>query len=130
MDGVSIPPGPLGFIEKRNVGLRHLGMDVLQSNIHGAHGNREVLEAGEQVEKMVGGQGELGRLQGLRRKLERTEGQRRCQGGRGERTRAGRGLGGGAIGLGGLASQLESIGECLLVGANEAGEILNGVSGC
>lgn len=37
-------------------------MDVLQSDIHGANRNGQFLEPGKQVEQMVWGESEFGRL--------------------------------------------------------------------
>lgn len=62
MNGVSIASGPLGFAQERDIGLGDVGMDVLQPDAHGTHGNGKILETGEQVEEMVGGQGQFGRL--------------------------------------------------------------------
>lgn len=66
MDRVPIAPGPLWFVEKRDIGLRHIGMDILQTNTHGPYGDGEILEAGQQVEKMVGVQGKFGGLDTVR----------------------------------------------------------------
>lgn len=55
MDGGSIAPGSFGFIKEGNIGLRTLGVDIFQSDIHGAHGNAKFFEAGEEVEQVVGG---------------------------------------------------------------------------
>lgn len=46
MDRVPVATlGPLGLIEKGNIGLRNLGLDVLQPNVHGAHRDGQILEA-------------------------------------------------------------------------------------
>lgn len=95
MDGVSIAPGPLGFIEEGDIGLGHFGMYILQPNTHGANGDGEILEAGEEIEKMVGSQGQFSRFDSWRGKFQSPKGQSGGQrGGRGQgaRTRAGRGL--------------------------------------
>lgn len=60
MHGGSIAPGPFGFIKEGNIGLRNLGVDIFQSDIHGAHGNAKFFKAGEEVEQVVGGQCEFG----------------------------------------------------------------------
>lgn len=106
-------------------------MDVLQPHAHGAHGNGKVLEAGEQVEQVMGGQGQLCGLDALRRQLQCAKGQG-C--GQGRRSRGespsgpGRARGGDMSRWltipGRLASQLDSIGKSLFMSANETSEIL------
>lgn len=61
-------------------------MDVLKSNIHGANGNGDILEAGEEVEKMVRGKGELCGLDILRAELQSAKRQGRSES-RGSRAR-------------------------------------------
>lgn len=89
MDGISIASGPLWFAQERDVGLRYIGMDVFQADTHGANGDGKVLEAGEEVEKMMGGEGKFSGLDTLRSKLQSAKGQGRGQ------SRRGRGEGGG-----------------------------------
>jgi hypothetical protein len=60
----------LWFIQKGNIGLRNLGVDILQSDVHRAHSNSQVLEAGEEVEEVMGGQGQFGGFAILRGKFE------------------------------------------------------------
>lgn len=50
MDRGSIPPGALGFIKEGNIGLRNLGVNVLQSDVHRAHSDAEFFESGKEVE--------------------------------------------------------------------------------
>ena len=104
-------------------------MDILQANTHGANGDGKILEAGEKVEKVMGGEGKFGGLDTLRRKLQSAKGQGCGQSGRGRGeggTPRGRGRGDmGGLGIfGRLASQLKSIGEGLFMGTDETGEIL------
>ena len=122
--------GPLGLIQKGNIGLRDLGLDVLQPDVHGAHRNGEVLKAGQEVEEVVGGQGEFGRLDILRRELQCPKGQSRgqCQRRGGKGAPGARGGAGGLLwgtGILGLAPELQSICQCFLMRANKAGEVLN-----
>lgn len=63
-------------------------MDIFQANTHGANGNGKVLEAGEEVEKVMGGEGQFSGLDTLRSKLQSAKGQGRSQ------SRRGRGEGG------------------------------------
>lgn len=44
-------------------------MDVFQSNIQGSHSNGKFFEAGEEIEEMMRGEGEFGRLDALRGEL-------------------------------------------------------------
>lgn len=128
MHGRSITLGPLGLIQEGHIGLRDLGVDILQPDIHRANRNGQVLEPGEEVEQVVWSEGEFGRLDVLRGELECPEGQGRCQrqGGGGEGGTC-RGRGGGRLwgdGILGLSSQLQGICESLFVCTDKAGKVL------
>lgn len=73
MDGVSITSGPLGFVEEGNVRLGHIVMDVLQSDTHGTDGDGKILEAGEQVEQVMGSEGKFCGLDALGANLQCSE---------------------------------------------------------
>ena len=121
MDGIPIASGVLWFAQERDVGLRDIGMDVLQSDTHGTHGDGQVFEAGKQVEQVMGGECKFCGFDALRGQFQCAKGQGRGQGGRGGGCpRAGRG---GYI-CRGLASQLDRIGEGFFMGADETGEVL------
>ena len=126
MDGISIASGALWLAQERDIGLRHIGMNVLQSDAHGTHGDGQIFEAGKQVEQVMRGEGKFCGFDALRRQLQCTKGQGRGQGGRGGGApRAGRGHMCRGLGISrGLASQLNSIGEGFFMGADEAGEVL------
>ena len=66
MDGVSITAGSLWLVEEGNIGLRYIGMDILQSNAHRAHGDGKILESGEKIEEMVWGKCKFSRFDTLR----------------------------------------------------------------
>ena len=70
MDGVPVPLGPLGFTQEGDVRLGDIGMDVLQSDAHGTHGDGQIFEAGEKVEEVMRGEGEFGRLDAGRGELQ------------------------------------------------------------
>lgn len=55
-------------------------MYVLQSDTHRAHGDPEILETGEKVEKVVWSEGQLGRLYTMGDKAQCSNGQCRGQG--------------------------------------------------
>jgi hypothetical protein len=59
MNGVSVTPRSLGLIQKGDIGLRYIGLDVLQTDTHRTHGNGQVFEAGEKVEEVVRGEGQF-----------------------------------------------------------------------
>lgn len=73
MDRIPVAPGPLRLIQERNIGLRHVGMNILQSNIHRAHGYREIFESGEEIEEVVRGQGKFSGFDSLRGEFQGTE---------------------------------------------------------
>lgn len=68
MNGISVTFGPLGFVQKRDIGLRYVVMDILQPNVHRSHGDGKVLKAGKEVEEMMRGEGEFGGLDVMRGK--------------------------------------------------------------
>lgn len=70
MDGVSITSGPLGLVQEGDVGLGYIVMDVLQSDTHGTNGDGEILEAGEEVKQVMGGQCKFRGLDALGAKLQ------------------------------------------------------------
>lgn len=70
MDGGPIAPGLLGLVQERNIGLRNLGVNVLQPDVHRAHGNGQFLKTGEKVEKVVGGQCQFGGFGVLRHEFQ------------------------------------------------------------
>lgn len=118
MDGVSIAPRPLWLIEEGDIGLGHIGMDILKAHAHGTNGDGEILEAGEEIKEMVGSQGKFSRFDVRRGKSQRSKGQSGGQ----------RGGGRGLRGLGIFrwqTSKLEGIGKSLFMCSNEAGEVLN-----
>lgn len=69
MNRVSVTLGPLWLAQERHVGLRYVVMYVLQSNIHWAHGNGDVLEAGEEVKEVMRSKGKLRGFDTLRSEL-------------------------------------------------------------
>lgn len=48
-------------------------MNILQSNIHRAHGYREIFESGEEIEEVVRGQGKFSGFDSLRGEFQGTE---------------------------------------------------------
>lgn len=58
-------------------------VQILQANLHGSDGNSKVLETGEKIEKVVRGQGQLGRLDIVRGEAKVAKRECRSQGARG-----------------------------------------------
>lgn len=117
-------------------------MQVLEADLHRADFNAELFEAGEEVEEVVGREGELRRLAALRGQVEGAEGERRgerarcrggCRGAFGDGRRPGQLDGADAVGgamAGWLPAELQGIGEGLFVGPHKGSEMLErGVSG-
>lgn len=78
----SAATGPLRFAEKGDVCGGGLIVDVLEADVERSHGHGELLEAGEQVEEVVGGQGQSGRPHRVRGESECPQGERssECRG--------------------------------------------------
>lgn len=123
--------GTLGLIQERHIGLRDLGVDILQPDIHRANRNGQVFELGEEVEQVVWSESEFGRLDVLGGELECPEGQGRCQSQGGREGGAGRGRGGGRLwgySILGLAAKLEGVCKSLFMCTDKAGQVLMGHS--
>ena len=97
-------------------------MNILQSNIHRAHGYREIFESGEEIEEVVRGQGKFSGFDSLRGEFQGTKWQGCCQSRWGRARRRAR-LSGRIFAR--LTFQLKRVGECLLMGSYKTGEILH-----
>lgn len=117
----------LGGVQKGHiVGRRGISMYVLQTHVHWAHSDVQILEPGKEVEEVVRSQGQFRWFQGRRcegQRRERQSGSPHARGG----GRRGHGGGGGrrdglALAMAGrLPLQLEGICECFFVSPYKVG---------
>lgn len=117
----------LGGVQKGDiVGRRGISMYVLQTHVHWAHRDVQILEPGKEIEEVVRSQGQFCWLQGRRCKGQRWERQSGSPhaGGGGRRGHGGGGGGRNGLALamaGRLPLELKGIRECFFVSPYKVG---------